>query len=53
MSLEMLELSIGTLGALWLHGHQLQPRSLPNGDFVYEFVFPDSLDGVLRLQRRS
>jgi hypothetical protein len=46
------ELFIGPLQALWLPTDRLTPRQLPNGDIVYEFIFPETLEEILDLQRR-
>jgi hypothetical protein len=52
LSFDEFEFFVGSLEALWLPKSRFTPRSLPNGDSVYEFVFPDSLDEILSLQRR-
>jgi len=52
LPLDEFELFIGSLEALWLPKNRFTQRSLPNGDVAYEFVFPDSLDEILSLQRR-
>jgi hypothetical protein len=46
------ELFIGPLQALWLPKDRLTAHYLPNGDSVYEFIFPETLEGILDLQRR-
>ena len=52
LPLDEFEFFVGSLEALWLPKTRFTPRSLPNGDVAYEFVFPSSLDEILALQRR-
>ncbi len=46
------ELFIGSLQALWLPRDRFTTHQLPNDDITYEFVFPESLEEILALQRR-
>lgn len=52
LPLDEFEFFVGSLQALWLPRNRFTQRNLSNGDVAYEFVFPDSLDGILALQRR-
>lgn len=52
LTLEDLELFIGSFQALWLPKARFTPRQLPNGDVAYEFIFPRTLEGILSLERR-
>lgn len=53
LQLSDFELFVGSLQALWLPRRMWTVRTLPNGDHVYEFVFPSALDEILALQRRE
>lgn len=52
LTLDEFEFFVGSLEALWFPKSRFTPRTLPNGDIAYEFIFPGSLDEILSLQRR-
>lgn len=52
MQLDEFEFFIGSLQALWLSKERFAIHQLPNGDLAYEFVFPETLEEILALQRR-
>ena len=53
LQLAEFELFVGSLQAFWLPRKVWTVRRLPNGDEVYEFVFPSTLDEILALERRE
>lgn len=52
LPLNEFELFVGSTEALWLPATRFTKHSLPNGDIAHEFIFPDSLEKILALQRR-